>query len=106
MMRWAPMDNSNMNMDLDHLLTEEEKIDRGMQAAALLEHPLLKDALSDIADMCLRHFAAADPNDHEALMAARRMLQTADEFKNVFRRIVTVGRSAASKAEHTPQEVL
>lgn len=86
-------------------MTEQEKIDRGQQAAALLEHPLLKEALGDIADMCLREFARAAPDDDDALRRARYMLSAANEFKNVFLRIVGKGRSAAAKAEHTPQEI-
>ncbi len=87
-------------------MTEQEKIDRGQQAAALLEHPLMNEALSDIADMCLRQFAEASPDDLEALAQARRMLQTATEFQKIFKRLVMEGRNAATTADFEQPEII
>ena len=86
-------------------MTEQEKIDRGQQAAALLAHPLLKEALDAIADQCLRDFAAARPEDTAFMTQARMMLETAHRFRKFFDNAVSEGRNAATKAEHVPQEI-
>ncbi len=87
-------------------MTEEEKIDRGKQAAALLAHPLIKEALNDIADRCLRGFADTDPEDTQGLSRHRRMLETAARFHEFFKRVVTEGHNAAVKAEMEPKEIV
>jgi hypothetical protein len=86
-------------------MTEQEKIDRGMQAAALLEHPLVKEALAAMTRDVLADFENADANDLGALQYQRLRLDAVKQFAQWLADTVMDGRNAATKAEHEPQDI-
>ena len=94
-----------MNMNIDRVPTEEEKIDRGQQAAHLLAHPLLQEALDGLVDQCLKDFADAQPGDVDRLNGARMMLETAGRFQQIFKGLIRQGKNAADNAEFEPPEI-
>lgn len=95
-----------MNLDLDRALSEDEIIERGRRAAALMENDLIRDALAGIVQQATDDFHAAEPHDEAALRNARYLADAAQRFGGIFQTWIMQGRNAASKAELEEKEIV
>ena len=76
-------------------LTPDNKIRRGLRAQALLSDQLIKEAMQETLLVAHRQFEAAVTDAD--LRAARDLLQSAYNFLQYLRGIVTVGQAESGK---------
>ncbi|MBP9131024.1 MAG: hypothetical protein KBF50_12180 [Steroidobacteraceae bacterium] len=76
---------------------ELQETERGRQAAELLAHPLLKEALDAIEAEVVSQWGQCPARDHEGKEALWQLYKTAQKFRGVLTGYVDTGKVAAAK---------
>ena len=78
-------------------MNELQETERGRQAAELLAHPLLKEALDAIEAEVVSQWGQCPARDHEGKEALWQLYKTAQKFRGVLSGYVESGKIAADK---------
>ena len=70
-------------------LTREEKIQRGKEAARLLEHPLYKETIETLKEQIVQGWATAPARDHEGKELLWNLFQATTQFEQIFQSYIT-----------------
>jgi hypothetical protein len=76
-------------------MTEQQDIDRGRQAAELLESPLLKAALDAIEAEVVAQWEQCPARDTEGKEALWQLMKTSKKFRSLLTGYVNTGKLAA-----------
>lgn len=78
-------------------MNELQETERGRQAAELLAHPLLNEALDAIEAEVVSQWGQCPARDHEGKEALWQLYKTAQKFRGVLTGYVETGKIAADK---------
>ena len=78
-------------------MNDLQDTERGRQAAELLAHPLLKQALAAIEAEVVSQWGQCPARDHDGKEALWQLFKTAQKFRGVLSGYVESGKFAADK---------
>lgn len=72
---------------------------RGREAQALLDNPLLKEALDTLRKATVDQWAASDMRDSQGQLLLLQLMKTQDRFEGLLRGIVDTGKLAQRRID-------
>lgn len=78
-------------------MNEHDEVERARQAAELLAHPVLKQALAAIEAEVVTQWGQCPARDHEGKEALWQLYKTTQKFRGVLSGYVETGKIAGAK---------
>ena len=82
-------------------MTNDEKIQRSNRAKALMEDPIMVEAMAHIESECWRLFKTFAPTDTEGIMQVKSVQYMHEKYLNFLRQAVADGKLAQLDVERT-----
>lgn len=77
-------------------MTPAEQVQRGEEAARLLDDPILKAAFRSLEDDAIEAIVAADVSNDEARLLNALRVKAIRDLRDAVRSVITTGKQAAS----------
>jgi len=82
-------------------MTNDEKIQRANRAKALLDDPIMSEAMAHIESECWRLFKTFAPTDTEGIMQVKSVQYMHEKYLNFLRQAIDDGKIAKLEVERT-----